>query len=705
MKKFLLALLLLLAATSAEATTRYVHSLCPNNTTAYNPLGNGGAGACTGGGSTPSYSTIANGIAAMSVGDSLYIRAATYAEAINVTSLTGGTALTPTLISAYPGETVIIQPSLSNPALEPINGTFDAPTLAYLTFNALILEGTGSDQQKYWNIWKADHITFQNGVIRNWGGNGVIIHDGSTNITIKNNKIHDQRLQVSPLNRWYGIYAGGGVNTLIDGNEIYGNPGGGMQAYPGPNTGLIIRNNKIHNNDVGLSNVGGITLSGGSGAEVYNNLLYGQGCSSGTLCSSTSASRGIVVQSGSSYKIYNNTIYGTGGYGIEVYPSNTSVEIRGNIVRSSSVADIIGYSMPGETCDRNAFGIAPVDITCTNTLSSDVRFVDAPNAVFGLCRDVGDPHANCLGVSPAIGAVTSGTEPSSTFTTDILGTTRIVPWDFGAYESSLDPPVTDPTPILVAEISCDNTVVDSSGNANHGTLSGGATYSASGKYNSACSFDGTDDYVSIADSTTLDLTHGFTLSAWVFPTAAMTTFKSIMVKNYVYYLYGSSEGYCGAGGILGGYDTGTTSVNACYSTALSANTWTHLEVTYNRTSIIIYRNGVPITTMAASAFIPASSGMLQIGASEFGENFQGLIDEIRIYNYARTADQVVTDMSTPINASVPNTVTVRMASTTMKFASTVVKFGSTTAATPSYILLETGDHWLLETGDKLLSEQ
>jgi hypothetical protein len=187
----------------------------------------------------------------------------------------------------------------------------------------------------------------------------------------------------------------------------------------------------------------------------------------------------------------------------------------------------------------------------------------------------------------------------------------------------------------------------------------------------------------------------------------MTTFKAGLVKNYVFYLYPSSTGIagCAAGGILAGYDTGGVQANACHSTALTANTWTHLEVTYNRTAVIIYKNGVPITSAFGSAFLPATTGTFQIGASEFGEYFAGLIDEIRVYNYARTATQVLTDMNTPINAAVPNTVTVRMASTTLKFAGSVLKFGSSTAATPSYILLENGDNWLLEDGDDLLNQQ
>ena len=56
---------------------------------------------------------------------------------------------------------------------------------------------------------------------------------------------------------------------------------------------------------------------------------------------------------------------------------------------------------------------------------------------------------------------------------------------------------------------------DSSGSANTGTLSG-ATWAA-GKNGNALSFDGVNDWVTIADSASLDLTSGMTLEAWVKP--------------------------------------------------------------------------------------------------------------------------------------------------------------------------------------------
>ncbi|NOR85054.1 hypothetical protein GQ473_02965, partial [archaeon] len=59
----------------------------------------------------------------------------------------------------------------------------------------------------------------------------------------------------------------------------------------------------------------------------------------------------------------------------------------------------------------------------------------------------------------------------------------------------------------------DGDAVDFSGNGNTGTVSG-AIYNSSGYFSDALQFDG-DDYVTIADDNTLDITDTLTLSAWV----------------------------------------------------------------------------------------------------------------------------------------------------------------------------------------------
>lgn len=54
---------------------------------------------------------------------------------------------------------------------------------------------------------------------------------------------------------------------------------------------------------------------------------------------------------------------------------------------------------------------------------------------------------------------------------------------------------------------------DKSGLANHGTISGPRT--ASGKYGRAVSLDRINDYISLPDSSSLDLCKGMTMEAWV----------------------------------------------------------------------------------------------------------------------------------------------------------------------------------------------
>jgi hypothetical protein len=53
--------------------------------------------------------------------------------------------------------------------------------------------------------------------------------------------------------------------------------------------------------------------------------------------------------------------------------------------------------------------------------------------------------------------------------------------------------------------------------------------------------------------------------------------------------------------------------------------------------------------LAATGAIAASTNPLQIGGdSLYGQFFRGSIDEVRVYNLARTQAQIQTDMNTPL---------------------------------------------------------
>lgn len=71
------------------------------------------------------------------------------------------------------------------------------------------------------------------------------------------------------------------------------------------------------------------------------------------------------------------------------------------------------------------------------------------------------------------------------------------------------------------------TLADSSGQANNGTSSG-ATYSQSGKFNKALSFNGSSNFVSVANSTSLNPTNAITLEAWFNPSAVGWKYKRLI---------------------------------------------------------------------------------------------------------------------------------------------------------------------------------
>ncbi len=249
---------------------------------------------------------------------------------------------------------------------------------------------------------------------------------------------------------------------------------------------------------------------------------------------------------------------------------------------------------------------------------------------------------------------------------------RFVGWsDGGARSHEITAPAADATytatyepeavvPGLVMGLGFDETsgtaALDASPANNAGVLNG-ATRVAGGRFGRALSFDGVDDRVDVADSASLDLTTGMTLEAWVRPTS-VSGWRTGIVKErgtdgHVYALYPSNgatpvaENY-----LFGGYNA------APWGPALPVNAWSHIASTYDGELLRLYVNGEQVAAAPVSGAMAATANPLRIGGhSVWGEHFAGLIDEVRVYDRALSAANVVADMNTPITAVAPSDTT------------------------------------------------
>ena len=183
------------------------------------------------------------------------------------------------------------------------------------------------------------------------------------------------------------------------------------------------------------------------------------------------------------------------------------------------------------------------------------------------------------------------------------------------------------------------TAYDFSGNANHGDLQNNmATTSwTAGKSGSALLFDGVNDYVK---STT-------TLSAIASSSSYSLWFKS---ANGIYpadqYLF--TQGTNDPAVFIESTD------NKVYIMAEAANrlsssktvndtNWHHLEMVSNGASLKLYLDGVLESQSAYSQFSSSASNLYVASNATPGSYFSGLIDDVRIYNYARSPEQVLQD--------------------------------------------------------------
>jgi uncharacterized repeat protein (TIGR01451 family) len=246
--------------------------------------------------------------------------------------------------------------------------------------------------------------------------------------------------------------------------------------------------------------------------------------------------------------------------------------------------------------------------------------------------------------------------------------------NLGPYSNVASATTLSTNPNLVAAYSFDegagNSVADFSGHANKGTIAN-ATWTSGGKFGKALSFNGSNAMVTIPDSPSLRLTTGMTLEAWVNPSVANSGWKDVIYKgNDNYYLEGATPNGIPAIGIT----IGSSHTEAFGTAPLQPNVWTFVAATYDGSTLRFYINGTQVSSQPASGNIITSANPLQIGGdSIWGQFFQGIIDEVRVYSVALTPGQIQADMATAVSQSSP----------AVSLSTTSINFGNQPVGSPS----------------------
>jgi fibronectin type 3 domain-containing protein len=251
------------------------------------------------------------------------------------------------------------------------------------------------------------------------------------------------------------------------------------------------------------------------------------------------------------------------------------------------------------------------------------------------------------------------------------------------------------------------TVFDSSGNNLSGTIVG-ATWTTAGKYGNALSFNGSSSYIDLGDPAALQLIGSMTLEAWVRAAANPSNDGEIIAKS-------SSPGWQlkttpdTGPETFGLKVTGASSSAQRYSSITrSLNTWYHVAAVYNAATgaMDIYVNGVLSDGELNGAIPPSQDDQpvdVNIGRRTGGFYFNGIIDEVRIYNRALSQAEIQSDMNTPIASGGSSDTTSPTVAITAPAAGAALSGTVTVAASVSDNVGITGVQFLLD-GANLGSE-
>ena len=613
------------------------------------------------------FRTIQQAVNVASPGDTICIRAGRY-PAVVLSNLRG-TAQAWITFTGYPGDArPVLDPAL--PGRNLYHGTIHmVGTCEYLIFDGLeitssnsrmdqirsldistqagldafeyeITSGPAADELNYGHAFRFsrsssapahNHLIFRNNEIHRIFRHAFL--GGGNDMKFINNEVFDLGKPMIA----YGWYHNGS-RALFQGNLVH-DMTMAFHLYPEARSDTIIENNMLYNLG-GLyyhqtarvaRTLGSAILfwSGGERNSIRNNTIF-------------DSLNGISLSKASGAVIANNTIVSVSEYGLLLYSSAVSPKVHNNIIHRAGIT--LFNESSSAVVNNNLF-----DSSIAGNFVGDPLFIDETNSN-PRNRSYQLAGGNNPAIDRGLSLVFRDINGNLITPSDQYGTTRPQgdAWDIGADEYSDQPDNPPPPPPPGGDLLSywsfnDSTARDEVGD-NHGTRVG-ATFDNSGKEGSALGFDGIDDYL---NTSTWNITgEQLTIAAWikaedfgVHDGRILSKARGVAEQEHDFMLSTISNS-----GIKLRFrlkTNGVTSTLISNGASLTVGQWVHVAAVYNGSSMLLYQNGSLVGSLAKSGSISTSNSMVWLGNNPpyADRAFDGLIDEVRVYQNALSASEI-----------------------------------------------------------------
>jgi len=240
------------------------------------------------------------------------------------------------------------------------------------------------------------------------------------------------------------------------------------------------------------------------------------------------------------------------------------------------------------------------------------------------------------------------------FTSIIIGFTAT-----GISDAKIDPK--SAVAIYLFDEGSGKKVKDSTGNGNDGDFVGNPQW-VDGKFGKALSFNGQGDYVQISTPTNISSkVSTFTIGFWVNPGNTQKQYTDILSnhqepqKGYTFEQDSTNVNlfYCGFGS-EGAWRAGVPQADRAL-TQLNAGVWQHFTAVREGTKLTHYLNGNKSAECPTNTSAPVSESQANLRIAEWGgssgRQFNGILDEVFIFNDALSEDDIKAIMNRGINGA------------------------------------------------------